>query len=83
MDRPPVSEGATRVTLMEPRLTPGTAATAVGGFDPVAAVVMMKGSCRKMQQRIACHRMCYRNSCRLLLYAIGPTIECAHMYRLL
>ena len=31
-----MSKGATHVTLMEPWLTPGTAVTAVGGFDPEA-----------------------------------------------
>ena len=50
-----MSKGATHVTLMDPRLTPGTAVTAVGGFDPEAAnhivAFIMKGVYRYMHAR--------------------------------
>ena len=79
-----MSKGATHVTLMDPRLTPGTAVTAVGGFDP-EAVAAYSGShnergiqiyaCKKESHSIECVTEVFADCCCI---PVDPTLN-AHI----
>ena len=82
-----MSKGATHVTLMDPRLTPGTAVTAVGGFGPEAVAPHSGSHNERGIQIYACNKESHATECVTKILAdyccmpMEPTRN-AHTYRL-